>query len=188
MLALGCLCYLVIRPNPTPPAVPLVSDRLSRPLAVTLLGLAGSASGALYAILRFPPDKAALNLVYFVPIVFPFVTFLLERARSLRETTPWSCVPDSIVVVLAMWRVIGDVPLLSGHALFLSYAALTCRSRITRFAAILVLLETAWLKLIVWHEPVSLGLGVALGSCFALVHLWLRRREPANPVVTGQPN
>ena len=168
--------------------MPLVSDRLSRPLVITLLGLAGSASWALYAIVRFPPDKAALNLVYFVPIVFPFVTFLLERARSIRDTPSWSYAPDSIVVVLAMWRVIGDVPLLSGHALFLSYAALTCRTRITRFAAILVLLETAWLKLTVWHEPASLGSGVALGLCFALVHLWLRSREPANPVATGQPN
>ena len=161
---------------------------LSRPLVITLLGLVGSASWALYAVLRFPPDKATLNLIYFVPIVFPFVTFLLERARSLRETTPWSCVPDSIVVVLAMWRVIGDVPLLSGHALFLSYAALTCRSRITRFAAILVLLETAWLKLIVWHEAASLASGIALGLCFAVVHLWLSSREPADTVATGQPN
>ena len=175
-------------PTQLPPAVSRLSDWLARPLVITLLGLAGSASWAIYAILRFPPDKAALNLVYFVPIVFPFVTLLLERARSVRETPSWSSVPDSIVLVLAMWRVIGDVPLLSGHALFLSYAVLTCRTHITRFAAILVLLETVWLKLIVWHEPASLGSGVALGLCFALVNRWLRSREPAGPVFTGQPN
>ncbi len=168
--------------------MPFVSDRLSRPLVITLLGLAGSLSWALHAILRFPPDKAALNLIYFAPIVFPFVTFLLERARSIRLTTPLSYVPDSIVGVLAMWRVIGDVPIISGHALFLSYAALTCRTRITRFAAILVLLETAWLKLIVWHEAASIASGVALGLCFALVYLWLSSGNPADTVATGQPN
>ena len=175
-------------PSPTPPAESLASDKLSHPLVLVLLGLAGSASWALYAILRFPPDKAALNLVYHVPIVFPFVTFLLERARSIQQAPSWSVAPDAIVVFLAMWRIVGDVPLLSGHALFLSYAALTCRTRITRFAAILVLGETVWLKLFVWHDAASLGLGVALGLCFALVHLWLRTRDRANPVFTGQPN
>ena len=173
--------------NPTSPAVP-VFDWLSRPLVVVLLALTGSAAWALYSILRFPPEKATLNLVYHVPIVFPFVTFLLERVRSIRHAPSWSFGPDSIVVLLAMWRIIGDVPLLSGHALFLSYAALTCRTRITRLAALLVLLETLWLKLFVWHDAATLGFGLALGLCFALIHLWLRKREAADPVFTGQPN
>jgi len=139
-------------------------------------------------VLRFPPEKATLNLVYHVPIVFPFVTFLIERTRSARQAPSWSMAPDSVVLLLAMWRIIGDVPLVSGHALFLSYAVLTSRTRITRFAAMVVLLETLWLKLIVWHDSATLGFGLVLGLCFALVHWLVRSREAPIPVFKGTPN
>ena len=160
----------------------------SHPFVVSAIGLASCAAWALYSGLRFPPEKAALNYVYHVPIVFPLVTFVLERSRSKSRTHSLSLALDAVVVVLAMWRIIGNVPILSGHALFLSYAALTCRTRLTRFAALLVLAETFVLKVFVWHDSASFVAGITLGLVVVLARRWSLSVGSGNPGETRQPS
>ena len=67
-------------------------------------------------------------LLYVVPIVVPFVAYLLDRGERWSERNKKQTLVDAIVVLIAMWRVIGNVPFVSGHTLFLSYCIITSRS------------------------------------------------------------
>lgn len=67
-----------------------------------------------------------------------------------------------------MMRVIGKVPYVSGHTLFLTYAILGPASRVTRITASLVMLEVIYLKYFVWHDPVSSSTGIVLGMIAAV--------------------
>src|SRR5262245_2355361 len=93
----------------------------TRPLVVLGLALLSSAAWALWS-LRFSGEKRTLSYLYYAPIVAPFVAFLLERLADRSAALKKLFLLDAIVTILAMWRVIGDVPFISGHALFLSYA------------------------------------------------------------------
>ena len=76
---------------------------------------------------------------------------------------------DGIVVTVAAWRVIGHVPFVSGHALFLSYCLLTIDSKTGRLAALLVLIETLTFKLLIWNDWRTAFCGVGLGVFMALI-------------------
>ena len=139
------------------------------PLLAPLLSLAGASIYAIYAAVRFSGDKLSNQYYYVVPIVIPFVAFTLDRLVGLRESTARQSLADALVVIVAMWRVIGDVPYVSGHALFLTYALLRARSRFAKVTAAVVMAEVIYLKVFVWHDWVTLLCGVALGSVAALV-------------------
>src|SRR5690349_11802651 len=98
------------------------------PVTVLLLSLAGAALYALFATWRFSGDKLSGQYVYVVPIVIPFVAFLFDRAERFPRTNISQLTIDVLVVGTAMWRVIGNVPFVSGHALFLTYALLSANS------------------------------------------------------------
>ncbi|MCA1630416.1 MAG: hypothetical protein LC785_11730 [Acidobacteria bacterium] len=76
---------------------------------------------------------------------------------------------DLLVVGTAMWRVFGNVPYVSGHALFLAYALLSSRSRVSQVTAGLVMVEVVYLKYFVWHDWVTATTGIILGSVAALI-------------------
>lgn len=69
-------------------------------------------------------------------------------------------------------RARGYVPLVSGHALFLTYAVLRPGSPVTRITAAIVMLEVIYLKFFVWHDFVTPVGGIAL----ALIAVMLVRR------------
>jgi hypothetical protein len=75
-----------------------------------------------------------------------------------------------------MMRVIGNVPYVSGHTLFLSYAILGPASRITRITASLVMLEVIYLKYFVWHDPITSTTGILLGTIAAVIARRFRRK------------
>jgi hypothetical protein len=108
--------------------MPIITAKLpTRPVVVFGLALLGSAVWALWSTLRFSGEKRNLSYIYYVPIVAPFVAFLLERLADRSAALKKLFLLDAIVTILAMWRVIGDVPFISGHALFLTYAVATAR-------------------------------------------------------------
>ncbi len=127
-----------------------------------------------------PADRLYNQYLYVVPIVVPFVAFLFDRAERGSRAVLFRTVLDALVVVTAMWRVIGDVPFVSGHALFLSYALLSSRSRFARVSAGAVMLEVIYLKYFVWHDHVTATVGMILGAAAALC-LRLPRRNVAEP-------
>lgn len=67
-----------------------------------------------------------------------------------------------------MMRVIGNVPYISGHTLFLSYTILGPASRVTRITALLAMLEVIYLKYFVWHDPITSSSGIVLGAIAAV--------------------
>jgi hypothetical protein len=163
-----------------------VSSRslIFRPVSVLIFSLAGALFYALWATRRFSGSGLISQYVYVVPIVIPFVAFLFDRAREFREASRITFVIDALVVGAAMMRVIGNVPFVSGHALFLVYAVLRPGSLVTRITAGLVMLEVIYLKFFVWHDFITPLTGAALATIAALITrrygtLGKARRGPA---------
>lgn len=154
------------------------------PLIVLSLSLGGAALYALYATLRFPSGSLWGQYFYVTPIVVPFAAFLFDRAARHRQVTAFQLVVDVLVVGTAMWRVIGHVPHVSGHALFLTYALLSTRSRVAQVAAAVVMLQVIYLKYIVWGDWITSTNGIALGVLAALVRMWLGAKSVVGQHIT----
>lgn len=151
------------------------------PLVVLFFSLLGAALYAAYVTVRFPAGGRGNQYVYVVPIVVPFVAFLLDRAERLHQSSILRPAIDALVTGTAMWRALGHVPFVSGHSLFLTYCVLTARSRVARVAAAAVLLQVIYLKYVVWHDWVTSTSGIILGAAAAFV--W-RRHAPR--IAAGQ--
>lgn len=145
------------------------------PAVVLTFSLLGAGMYALYATLRFPADKLPGQYLYVVPIVAPFVAFLFDRAERFRQSPPLRLIVDALVVGTSVWRAVGHVPFVSGHALFLTYALLSCRSRVGQVTAAAVMLEVIYLKYFVWHDWVTPTTGMLLGAAAAFL---VRRLKP----------
>jgi hypothetical protein len=137
-----------------------------------VFSLAGALFYAVWASWRHPGADLTSQYVYVVPIVVPFIAFLFDRASEIQEANPRTFVVDALVVGTAMMRVIGNVPFVSGHALFLTYAIMRPGSLVTRIAATVVMGEVVYLKVFVWHDLITPLAGIALG----LVAAFLVRR------------
>ena len=150
---------------------------LFHPLVVLIFSLIGAALYAFYATLRFSDDKLVGVYFYVVPIVVPFVAFLFDRAETFRQSNLTQFAVDVLVVGTAMWRMIGNVPFVSGHALFLTYALLSTRSRVAQLTSGLVLLQVIYLKYIVWHDWLTPTSGLIGGTIAALITWRFRKVE-----------
>ena len=121
--------------------------------------------------------------MYVVPIVVPFVAYLLDRGERWSERNKKQKLIDAIVVLIAR-RVIGNVPFVSGHTLFLSYCIITSRSLVARLTALIVMAQTVYLKYFVWHDWVTSTSGIVLGCVAAIIawqmedHVMLRANAP----------
>ena len=149
------------------------------PLFVLLVSLIVASLYAIYATLRFSGDALHSQYYYVVPIVVPFFAFLFDRAERFYQRTAIQLLVDAAVVLTAMWRVFGNVPYVSGHALFLSYALLSSRSRVAQITAALVMLEVIYLKFFVWHDWISPTSGIVLGILGAFIS-WRFRKTNIN--------
>ena len=152
-------------------------DSFFQPWIVLLASFGGAVVYALYA-LRSPTTRSQVvefsgPFFYVAPIVVPFVAFLFDRAERFRKLKVFHIAVDAVVVGLAIGRVVGNVPLISGHTLFLTYAILSSRSIVVRVTALLVMVQTVYLKYFVWHDFVTSTSGILLGTVAALlVYLW----------------
>jgi hypothetical protein len=144
------------------------------PLVVLAVSLVGALVCAAYVTRGFSSENIYRQTYYVVPIVIPFVAFIFDRAERFREVHLFQIATDALVIGLAMGRVVGNVPYVSGHTLFLTYALLTARSRVLLVTAGLVMLHAAYLKYIVWHDWVTSTAGILLGTLAAL-GAWRRR-------------
>lgn len=144
---------------------------LFQPLVVLLIALATATLFGVYLLrgslldsrgFRFPP-----SFFYVVPIVVPFVAFLLDRTERIRETSAVQLIVDILVIGFSMARMFTDVFPVSGHTLFLTYAILSSRSPVVVVTASLVMLQTVYLKYFVWHDVVTSTSGIILGGLAA---------------------
>ena len=138
------------------------------PVSVIAISIASALLYAWWVTSRFPGGNLTHHYIYVVPIVVPFVAFILDRADRVYVTSPLAAATDALVVFISLLRMLALVPLISGHALFLGYAVLRPGSLVTRVSAALLLAETVYLKFFVWHDPVSPTIGIALATAAAL--------------------
>ncbi|HUN08413.1 MAG TPA: hypothetical protein PLQ56_17540 [Aggregatilineales bacterium] len=131
---------------------------------VLMVGLLGTLAGGIAVTLLFDGVRRESVLVYSVPMAVPFVAFLADRVVHRPRRSWWLDVP---VVVLALSRTIAPVPLISGHALFLTYSLLTTQTRLSRISALAMLLYVIWVKWLL--QDVSLLGGALVGLIAAVV-------------------
>ena len=153
------------------------------PLVALLFSLIGASVYAFYASLRVSRDQLPSHLFYMVPIVIPFVAFLFDRAETYRKSRIVQFVVDALVIGTAMGRVIGNVPYVSGHTLFLTYCLLSTRSRVPRVTAAIVLLQVIYLKYFVWHDWITSTSGIVLGALAAFVIWWFSERPEVKGLI-----
>lgn len=108
------------------------------------------------------------------------IAFMFERVEHVREANFFHHGVDFLVFGLAVGRVVGNVPFISGHTLLLSYVLLCSKSKIVRIPAILVLVQTLYLKYFVWHDFVTSNAGIVLGCTLALLVLYFGNRNEKN--------
>lgn len=147
--------------------------QMLRPPIVLLCSFAGAALVGLW-LLRHESVRANVldpsgTFWYFVPLMVPMIAFMLERVEHARKANFFQHGIDFLVFSLAVGRVVGDVPYISGHTLLLSYALISSRSKIVRISALIVLAQTLYLKYFVWHDFVTSNVGVVLGGALALL-------------------
>ena len=147
------------------------------PLTVITCAGLGVIAYALLMRWRFPGGDLSGHFIYVLPILVPFVSFLFDRLRQIREVSWREVLIDVVVVVTAVMRMIGEVPFVSGHALLLSYAIARPGSRLTRILAALVMLQVLYLKLFVWHDMISPVLGIIVGVAAATIVRQVRVRN-----------
>jgi hypothetical protein len=138
------------------------------PFVVIGLSIGGALLYTVWITWRFGGHNLQSQYLYVVPILVPFLSFLLDRSERIKRGSIAGLVIDCLVVGTSMMRVIGTVPYISGHTLFLTYAILGPASRVTRITASLVMLEVIYLKYFVWHDPVSSSAGIVLGTIAAV--------------------
>ncbi|HEY9087727.1 MAG TPA: hypothetical protein VIO36_06125 [Anaerolineaceae bacterium] len=155
-------------------------QRLFHPALGLLCGLGAAAVQSLACFYLFEGQELVHHLSYTLPIAVPFTGFLFDRAlaylgRPERRIGPRMGL-DAGLVLLALWRAVYPVPLVSGHALFLTYALLSTRSLWVQIPTVVVLAEVAYFKIFLWHDPTIFG-GALVGGAAALAWNWLAREQ-----------
>ena len=157
---------------------------LFHPVTVLLVSMMTAAIFALFVTLRFDGEFRWYLLYYFTPIGIPFVAFLFDRAEHYAQASIAAWGVDLVVLILALARAFFLVPLVSGHALFLSYCLLTSSSKVARISAVLVLLQVAYLKIFVTHDSALYG-GLVVGWLAAILYRQLYLGERDVKIVFG---
>jgi hypothetical protein len=160
------------------------SSIVFHPIIVLMTALIAALLFALVANATFQGDLRDLLVYYFAPIGVPFIAYLFDRVKRWPDIR-WYI--DLLVVVIALLRAVSPIPLISGHALFLSYALVTTQTRVARWTAALVLLQVAYFKLAIWQDWTLFG-GIALGLLAAALERYGRSntftnstRSPSGP-------
>ena len=158
---------------------------LFQPGVVLLISVASALSFGLYTLrgsilgsstFGFPP-----SFFYVVPIVVPFVAFLLDRAEHIRETPAVQLIADVVVIGFSMARLFTDVFPVSGHTLFLTYAIFCSRSPVAVVTASLLMLQVVYLKYFVWHDLITSTSGIILGGLAAYLVTRIQRYAVKDP-------
>lgn len=147
-----------------------IKEKLIHPFGIGLISLILALVYSIYATFRFSGDKLLNQYYYVVPIVVPFVIFLLNRAANFRQRKFTQWIIDLLVILTAMWRVIGDVPYVSGHTLFLTFCILTLDLNFGRILAAIIMLEVLCLKILIWNDWVTAITGIVLGTIAAIIY------------------
>ena len=141
------------------------------PVAI-LLGLLAS----IFDILFHLRGEARFVFFYFFPVFVTFFIFVFERLENYRNIhlAQWGI--DAVVVAFSVLRAFYEVPIISGHALFLTFAFITLKRLSSRVLILLVWFQVLYFKLFVLHDPTFFG-GFIFGNIAALLWFLVYRRN-----------
>lgn len=154
-------------------------------LRALLLGLAVLApAGITASILRSNDpswDPSSLSVRYLAPIYGLFFLWVSLRLRTWARMPRAQWIPDLSAALLAASRTCVPVIPFSGHALFLAYTLATTPSRVYRVLALLFLVDTIYLKLVVWSAPWSLLAGLCIAVVLTIASIAQSSRAGGSP-------
>ena len=138
--------------------------------ALFLAAIAGPLLAVVLAVRLNDWPARRFLLLYLAPLAVTVVWWISLRLKALESSTPLTRVVDLLVFALAATRLAGAGLPLSGHMLWLTYAALTTRDRWFRFVAVVLVVETTIFKLGLWHDTQTWALGAIVGVLMAAVY------------------
>lgn len=151
--------------------------RIFHPAVGLICGLGLTLAFALACFYLLDGQELIHFLSYNVPMAVPFTGFVFDRALRYfgkRGNQAPAIALDGVVLLFALLRAVYPLPVISGHALFLSYALITVKSNWARLPVMIVLAGVAYFKIMLWHDPTLLG-GAVVGVAAALLWRGLRR-------------
>lgn len=169
------------------PLLAFISRHRQRLLALTTIAgvvATGLTVAAAVALRRGDWPEQRFLLMYVAPLFVFGAHWARYRIARLDHTADGVLLLDGIVFVAGALRIAGGWGVLpySGHMLFLTYAAATPAALALRIAAVLLIAMTSVFKLVLWHDPVSWGLGLVAGAALAIVRTRLgAQAEVARP-------
>jgi len=157
----------------TPP--PLTGRRAGFALAVALVAALAHVvlSGAVFGLDARVLHHETTLVVYNTPIGFAFVLWWFD-VDFMRRWTRGQAWLAAALLAAALVRVLPQVPLYSGHALFVAFALSTARTAWLRGVLLLVGAQVVVTKLS-WRDD-SWALGLALGAAAGAAHRALGAR------------
>jgi hypothetical protein len=123
----------------------------------------------------FNGEREIFYLYYNVPLVFPFVCYLFDRAERRHQFSRTQWILEVVVIGLALSRAFFPTPFISGHALFLSYSALSSRAWLAKISAVAIFLEVIWVKTFLLFDPVTPGGGLFVAILVFFAQKWLEK-------------
>lgn len=138
---------------------------------LTVLAASAAATCVFVALMLLLPRYADARerfylFIYNAPIAFVFVAYLFDRVERRLAIRRRQWLIEPCVIGLALTRALVPVPLISGHALFLTYVVLTTPRRLAWRLAMLVLVEVAYIKIVFLHDATLVG-GALIGTLAA---------------------
>jgi hypothetical protein len=137
--------------------------------AVVLTVSLVAAMSFVIAVMLMPRPLWGLDVLvlYQAPVIAAFTAFALERIKNYQDTSRRQWIMDSIVVAVAATRALIQLPMISGHAMFLTYAALTTEPGVARWLAAILLVEVVFVKVAYLNDSTWIG-GIIVGGLAAL--------------------
>jgi len=132
---------------------------------------------ALFILVRFHGETRFFYLYYMVPIAVPFVAFLLDRLEFFNQTTLAQHILDIFILALAILRNFVEIPLISGHAIFLTFALFSTRTKLARITAALVLVIVVLMKWYNWHDFYTPSGAFFSGTIAAFLYRHFKQRH-----------
>jgi hypothetical protein len=132
---------------------------------------------ALFILVRFHGETRFFYLYYMVPIAVPFIAFGLDRLEFFNQTTLAQRILDVCILTLAILRNFVEIPFISGHALFLTYALFSARTKLAKITAALVLVIVVLMKWYNWHDFYTPTGGFILGAVAAYLYRLFRQKS-----------
>jgi hypothetical protein len=152
-------------------------DRWLRVAAVVAPTLAVIAGVVHYAVTR---DVAGVRFLalYVAPMFLAAPLWVRQRLIGYEQRDAAVHAIDAVVFALAVARFgVGEMLPFSGHMLFLTYTGITVRASGYRWLVALLLIETTIFKLVLWRDPASWSIGLALGVAAGGIAALCQRRQ-----------